>query len=171
MSKEIFNLDYRTNTRGEKLVWGSSTKLKREEIRNWILENCVDRFGNIDLSYLDFSDFKGDIKIEGWLIGNNFYCRNNSVNNDGFFEYNVIRGNLYDTSNTIGKDYLYGKNDIRGKKEEHSYLIHGDDNTFAQEEFLQGGFLKDISKLEDEEQMRINENVWENLTNKTISKE
>lgn len=29
----------------------------REEIKKWILENCVDGDGDIDLRGLDFSDF------------------------------------------------------------------------------------------------------------------
>ena len=30
----------------------------KEQIRNWILENCVDEFGVVDLSELDFTGYR-----------------------------------------------------------------------------------------------------------------
>ena len=37
-------------------------------IRNWILKNCVNDYGNIDLSNLDFSQFEGNIRISGMQV-------------------------------------------------------------------------------------------------------
>lgn len=35
----------------------------KKEIKKWLLENCVNNLGNLDLSGLDFSDFKGNVII------------------------------------------------------------------------------------------------------------
>lgn len=43
----------------------------REEIKKWLLENCIDEYGDIDLSNLDFSDFKGNIYIGGMKVNSN----------------------------------------------------------------------------------------------------
>ncbi|MEG0282570.1 MAG: hypothetical protein RR662_05275 [Clostridia bacterium] len=45
----------------------------KQEIKEWILENCVDKNGDLDLSNLDFTDFKGDINISGMLVKRNLY--------------------------------------------------------------------------------------------------
>ena len=35
----------------------------KKEIRDWLLENCVDENGDLALMYLDFSDFEGNVYI------------------------------------------------------------------------------------------------------------
>lgn len=37
--------------------------LSKQEIKKWLLENCVNEMGNLDLSGLDFSDFDGNVDI------------------------------------------------------------------------------------------------------------
>lgn len=42
--------------------------LSKEEIKKWLLENCVNEYGKLDLSGLDFSDFDGDVYIFGMKV-------------------------------------------------------------------------------------------------------
>ena len=42
--------------------------LTKEEIKQWLLENCVDEDGDLDLSYLDFSDFGGNVHLMGMKV-------------------------------------------------------------------------------------------------------
>lgn len=35
----------------------------KKEIKKWLLKNCINYIGNLDLSELDFSDFKGNVII------------------------------------------------------------------------------------------------------------
>lgn len=37
--------------------------ITKDKIKKWLLKNCVNSRGNIDLSGLDFSDFDGNVDI------------------------------------------------------------------------------------------------------------
>lgn len=54
------------NSRGEKMK-------TKKEIKAWLLENCVDCAGNIDLSELDFSNFDGNVFIRKMKVKNNLW--------------------------------------------------------------------------------------------------
>ena len=45
--------------------------LNKDEIKKWLLENCVNEVGNLDLSGLDFSDFDGNVFIEEMKVKKN----------------------------------------------------------------------------------------------------
>ena len=36
---------------------------KKQLIKEWLLKNCVNAKGHLDLAHLDFSDFEGDVYI------------------------------------------------------------------------------------------------------------
>lgn len=44
--------------------------LSKEEIKKWLLENCIDEKGNLDLSGLDFSDFDGAVFMDSMKVKN-----------------------------------------------------------------------------------------------------
>ena len=57
----------------------------KDEIKNWLLENCIDSFGNLDLSELDFSDFE---KLKGNL----------------YQDYQEVKGSLYQNGQKVSGD-------------------------------------------------------------------
>lgn len=73
--------------------------LSNEEKKKWILENCV-KDGNIYLNRLDFSDFDGDVYINGLKVKNNLYQNCQTVGKD-----------LNDYAHCVGKDLIqHGSN-------------------------------------------------------------
>ena len=46
-------------------------KLTNDEKRDWLLENCVNKNGNLVISDIDLSKFKGNVILSGWKIGGN----------------------------------------------------------------------------------------------------
>ncbi|MDY0386935.1 MAG: hypothetical protein RBT65_07385 [Methanolobus sp.] len=89
----------------------------REEIRNWLLENCVNENGNLDLSNLDFSDFEGDVITSCMKVKRNLWQDTQEVAGDlsqfnqkvefNLYQYNQkVEGNLYQhTQKVKGKIY------------------------------------------------------------------
>ena len=39
-----------------------------EVVKKWLIENRTDKYGNLDLAGLDFSDFDGNVNISGWKV-------------------------------------------------------------------------------------------------------
>ena len=62
---------------------GGNMKTK-EEIKKWLLENCIDSDGDLDLSGLDFSDFDGDIDMSYMVVKGNLYQ-----------DFQKVKGDLY----------------------------------------------------------------------------
>lgn len=47
--------------------------LSKEKIKKWLLKNCVDSAGDLNLSDLDFSDFDRNVYINCMKVKNNLY--------------------------------------------------------------------------------------------------
>lgn len=81
--------------------------ISKEEIKKWLLENCVDENGNLNLKGLDFSDFDGDVNISFMNVKNNLYqhcqyvCGNLIQNNQ------KARANLYQDEQTVDGTLFY----------------------------------------------------------------
>ena len=67
---------------------------KREEIRSWLLENCIDENGNLDLTGLDFSNFEGNVDISYMKVAGDLYQDNQEVAGD-LSQYNQVKANLF----------------------------------------------------------------------------
>ena len=91
-----------------------------EEVRDYLLENCVDEYGNLDLSGLDFSDFEGsvftcDMKVKHSLyqnrqtVGRNLYQDRQQVRRNLFQDYQTVGRNLFQNSQTVGGDLFSHK--------------------------------------------------------------
>lgn len=63
----------------------------KEEIKQWLLENCVNENGDLDLSGLDFSDFDGDIYIGRMIV-------KKSLRQDE----QIVKGNLFQSGQLVG---------------------------------------------------------------------
>ena len=89
----------------------------KEEIKQWLLDNCVDKYGNLDLSNLDFSDFNGDVNISSMrvkknlgqdyqLVSGNLYQGHQRVNRNLYQEYQSVRNLLYQGSQEENVAYI-----------------------------------------------------------------
>lgn len=101
----------------------------KEEIKKWLLKNCIDERGNLDLSGLDFSDFDGMVlmdsmkvktnliqsyqevggclhqnsqKVGGWLVQNY-----QEVGDDLYQDYQKVGGELYQCSQKV-QGHIHG---------------------------------------------------------------
>ncbi len=77
-----------------------------EEIRDWILENCVDSDGDIIMSYLDFSDFDGDVYINHMKVKHSLlqYCH--QVGEDLQQHRQVVGGGLDQYCQDVGGTFI-----------------------------------------------------------------
>lgn len=73
--------------------------LSKQEIKQWLLENCVDEYGDLDLSELDFSDFEGDVCINNMTVKHDLIQSNQQVDGDLYQRYQTVDGKLW-------QDYL-----------------------------------------------------------------
>ena len=45
----------------------------KQEITKWLLENCVNKHGNLDLRDIDLSKFEGNVYITDWKVKKKVY--------------------------------------------------------------------------------------------------
>lgn len=53
--------------------------MTKEEIRDWLLKNCVDEKGDLNLRDLDFSDFDGNVDISFMSVKKTLLQRTNKL--------------------------------------------------------------------------------------------
>lgn len=75
----------------------------KEEIKKWLLENCVDENGDLCLIGLDFSDFDGDVYFKGI-----------KVKNDLMLCYQEVKGNLFQDCQQVDGDLIQDGQVVKG---------------------------------------------------------
>ena len=73
----------------------------KEEIKQWLLENCVDEDGDLDLSNLDFSDFDGNVNIYNMIVKGNLNQSGQVVYGDLWQRCQIVKGDLYQDSQSV----------------------------------------------------------------------
>ena len=111
----------------------------KKEIKKWLLKNCIDYFGNLDLSELDFSDFDGNVIIGHMKVKWSLDQSHQEVGNSLFQNYQGV-----------GKDLFQD-----GQKVKDSFFDHklkDDEEWKAHDNFVvRGKKLEEISRKELEE--------------------
>ena len=69
--------------------------LSKEEIKKWLLENCVDSIGDLNLSSLDFSDFDGDIYTSNMKVKKDLYQSHQAVGGSLTQDCQKVVGNIF----------------------------------------------------------------------------
>lgn len=97
------------------------------EIKEWLLKNCVDEDGDLNLRGLDFSDFEGNIMINDLRVGWDLHQDSQKVGGDLFQNYQEVevnliqnfqsvKGKLLQHNQKVGEDlyqdYQYVKGDL-----------------------------------------------------------
>ena len=75
----------------------------KEEIRDWLLNNCINENGSLNLSGLDFSDFEVDIDISNMKVKGNLFQGNQKVKGDLIQNSQEVKGILYQDKIINGK--------------------------------------------------------------------
>lgn len=65
-----------------------------EEVKKWLIANCLDERGNLNISGLDFSDFNGDINISGMRVKGDLNQANQKVEGDLRQSFQEVKGML-----------------------------------------------------------------------------
>ena len=102
----------------------------KEEIKEWLLNNCLTKKGNLNLSGLDFSDFNGyvdisEMKVKGDLyqsyqkVEGDLFQGNQEVKGDLIQNYQKVQGDLIQSFQKVGRDLTQDKI-INGKTKEQA---------------------------------------------------
>ena len=84
-----------------------------EELRNYLLNNCVDEYGNLVLNDLDFSDFEGDVEINCMKVRGSLFQSRYVVKGSLFQHSQVVNGNLHQSRQEV-QGNLYNENNKYG---------------------------------------------------------
>lgn len=95
----------------------------KEEIKKWLLKNCVDEDGNLDLSFLDFSDFDGDVYASSWKVKRNLYQDGQMVNGNLFQNFQVVKGDLWQNTQKVEGDLCSHKLEKSESWEDKPYFV------------------------------------------------
>lgn len=74
--------------------------LHPREITKWILENCVDENGDVDISCLNFWNFEGNVKMCNIKVKHNLYQNMQIVGGDLHQNYQYVEGAIYQERQT-----------------------------------------------------------------------
>ena len=122
----------------------------KEEIKKWLLKNCIDYFGNLDLSGLDFSDFDGNVIIGQMKVKWSLDQSHQEVGLSLVQNYQGVGNNLFQDCQEVGKDLFQD-----GQKVKDSFFDHklaDDEEWKAHDNFVvRGKKLEEISRKELEE--------------------
>lgn len=78
----------------------------REEIKKWLLKNCIDDDGSLNLRDLDFSDFDGIVDISGIQVKGNLIQNWQIVGGDLDQSYQDVKGNLDQSHQDVKGDLI-----------------------------------------------------------------
>lgn len=117
-----------------------------KEIRDYLLENRVDEYGDLILSNLDLSDFEGNVYINNMKVKGNLFQNGQKVQGDLSQSRHAVKGNLYQ----------YG-HEAQGHLNQSGHKVHGnlynEDNKYGGELYEEPStkMLKEITVEELEE--------------------
>ena len=98
---------------------------KREEIKSWLLENCIDENGDLDLMYLDFSDFEGNVDISFMKVKGDLYQHNQRVGRNLYQDYQEVKGDLSQYNQEVKANLLQGYQKVEGNLYQSNQKVSG----------------------------------------------
>ena len=81
----------------------------KEEIRDWLLENAVDDYGDLYLPNLDFSNFDGDVVISGMKVKSNVIISRMKVQGDLYQSDYKVEGDYTCEDVKVGGEIFFEK--------------------------------------------------------------
>lgn len=99
--------------------------LSKDEIKQWLLENCVNEMGNLDLSGLDFSDFDGNVFIDGMKVKNTLIQSDQEVGGCLQQSNQKVEGWFVQNFQEVGDDLCQDHQKVGGRLYQHSQEAKG----------------------------------------------
>ena len=128
-------------------------KLTNDEKRDWLLENCVNKNGNLVISDIDLSDFKGNVILKGWKIGGSADLSYWEVKGNLEQDCQIVNGNidqscqtaknLYQHCQKVSKDLISQKL----KEDEEWVSFQGSDYAVIRAKKLKEISLDELAKM------------------------
>lgn len=102
-----------------------NNQLTIDDLKQIMLNNFVDEYGNLDLSGLDFSDFDKDViisrmKVKGnlWqehqIVGKNLNQFHQKVSENLYQEYQIVKGNLFQCEQEVKRNLYQDYQEVNG---------------------------------------------------------
>ena len=92
-----------------------------EELRNYLLDNYVDEYGDLMLSGLDFSNFDGDVYIGHMKVKGNLMQNHQEVQGNLYQNYQEVQGDLRQNSQKVQGNLYHGDSEYGGELFEGTY--------------------------------------------------
>lgn len=118
--------------------------LSKEEIKKWLLENCVSQSGKLDLSGLDFSDFDGTVDISGMKVKKNLLQNKQEVEGCLYQSDQRVRLDLEQCCQRAGRDLDQHGQDVGGDLMQNSNDVFG--NLYQDDQNVAGNLYQDGPK-------------------------
>lgn len=124
----------------------------KQEIKKWLLKNCINWEGNLDLTDLDFSDFNGDIFISRMKVKRNLIQSSQKVSGSLIQNSQEVGRNLYQNCQKVKGDLNQNCQNVEGNLEQDNQKVKGtifqDNITNADIDEKINALKEIISKLE-----------------------
>lgn len=79
-------------------------KLTNDELRDLLLENCVNDNGDLVICDIDLSDFKGKVYLTGWKVGGSADLSSWEVKGNLYQDWQTVNGDLYQSYQKVDGD-------------------------------------------------------------------
>lgn len=120
---------------------------KKEELRNYLLENYVNEYGDLDLGGLDFSDFQGNVCINNMKVQGDLYQHGHEVEGNLFQSGHEVQGGLSQRNHIVKGHLSQGGQKVQGdlynKNNRYGGELHEEPST----KLLKEVTLEELSEL------------------------
>lgn len=99
--------------------------ISNEELKKFLLENRVDKNGNLDLIGLDFSDFDGDVSISDMRVKKDLFQVCQKVGGNLWQTHQQVKGTLRQNCQEVGKDLYQEKQNVGRNLFQDGQLVKG----------------------------------------------
>lgn len=98
----------------------------KKKIKKWLLNNCIDKNGDLDLTGLDFSDFENNINTSGMKVKKSLIQKGHVVGIDLFQSGQEVKGFLYQDSQKVKCDLYQDSQKVKGGLYQSHQKVAGD---------------------------------------------
>ena len=99
-------------------------KLTNVELRDLLIENCLDKNGDLVFCNIDLSEFKGKVYLTGWKVGGSADLSYWDVKGNLYQNCQTVNGNLYQDCQTAKNIYQYSQI-VTGDLDQNSQTVNG----------------------------------------------
>ncbi len=131
-----------------------SGELTREEV---LLSLFTDEDGDLYLSWLDFSDFEGNVWVSGFKVKRDLRLNDNMVKGNLWQNNCVVEGDLFQSYHEVKGNLYQWEHNVKGDLHQYNHTVGGDLNQGKQK--VEGNYyatnIKVKGKIDFEEPTKI----------------